>query len=351
MAFLQINNVRISGVAAAVPTQVKDVTTLSCLRPEEVDNVVNVTGIKQSPIAPDGMVCSDYCQAAAEELIRKLGWEKESIDILIYTSVSRDYIEPNTATVIQGKMGLPRTCFTIDVPMACSGYCYALSVIGSLMQNGCLKRGLMLVGDTPSKIMSPQDKTLWPLHGDAGTATAIEFDESATPMFFNMMSDGSQKDAIIAPASGVREPITESSLRMQHIDDNIYRNRTHVAMDGMSVFSFTISQIPKAINNLIEKIGVDADDIDYLLLHQANKYIDEKIRQKLKFPPEKTPYCLEMYGNTSSATIPMTMVNSIAEQLSTKTNKLLMSGFGAGLSWGVVYMETSPFVVLPLIEI
>lgn len=351
MAFLQVNNIRIAGVAAAVPRQIKDVATLSCFRAGEAENVINVTGVKQSRIAPDGMVCSDYCQAAAEELIQKLGWEKESIDILIYTSVSRDYIEPNTATVIQGKMGLPRTCFTIDVPMACSGYCYALSVIGSLMQNGCLKRGLMLVGDTPSKIMSPQDKTLWPLHGDAGSATAIEFDESANPIFFNMMSDGSQMDAIIAPASGVREPITESSLIMQHIDDNIYRNRTHVAMDGMSVFSFTISQIPKAINSLLEKIGVDAENVDYLLLHQANKYIDEKIRQKLKFPQEKTPYCLEMYGNTSSATIPMTMVNSIAEQLSTKTNKLLMSGFGAGLSWGVVYMETAPFVVLPLIEI
>lgn len=351
MAFLTIPNAKIIGVAAAVPMERKYVNKLKCFAEGEAEKTIELTGVRESRLAPDGMVCSDYCIAAAEKLINEIGWEKETIDALIYVSVSRDYIEPNTATIIQGKMGLPNACYTIDVPMACSGYCYGLSVIGSLLSHGCMKRALMLVGDTPSKIMSPLDKTLWPIHGDAGTATALEYNQNAIPMHFNLMSDGTKMNAIIAPASGVREPITEKDLKMEKIDEGIIRNRTHVTMDGMGVFAFTMSEVPKSIKALMDNLSVDSEIIDFLLLHQANHYIDEKIRKKLKFPEEKTPYCLENYGNTSSGTIPMTMVTKISEQLRTRRNKLIMCGFGAGLSWASVYVETNSIVVLPLIEI
>lgn len=351
MAFLTIPNAKIIGVAAAVPMERKYVNKLKCFAEGEAEKTIELTGVRESRLAPDGMVCSDYCIAAAEKLINEIGWEKETIDALIYVSVSRDYIEPNTATIIQGKMGLPNACYTIDVPMACSGYCYGLSVIGSLLSHGCMKRALMLVGDTPSKIMSPLDKTLWPIHGDAGTATALEYNQNAIPMHFNLMSDGTKMNAIIAPASGVREPITEKDLKMEKIDEGIIRNRTHVTMDGMGVFAFTMSEVPKSIKALMDNLSVDSEIIDFLLLHQANHYIDEKIRKKLKFPEGKTPYCLENYGNTSSGTIPMTMVTKISEQLRTRRNKLIMCGFGAGLSWASVYVETNSIVVLPLIEI
>ena len=297
MAFYRVDNVAIKGLAAAVPKEKKDIANLECFAPGEAEKVMALTGVTESRLAPDGMVCSDYCQAAAEKLIAELGWEKESIDILIYVSVSRDYIEPNTATVIQGKMGLPSTTFTIDVPMACSGYCYGLSVVGSLLSSGCLKRALLMVGDTPSKIMSPLDKTVWPLHGDAGTATALEYDPSANPILFNMMSDGTQMNAIIAPDTGVRNIVNEDSLKMEKIDEGIIRNRTHVTMDGMGVFAFATMRVPKDIQALVDHFELDKESIDYLLLHQANQYIDDKIRKKLKFPEEKTPYCLHKFGN------------------------------------------------------
>ncbi|MBQ6310494.1 MAG: ketoacyl-ACP synthase III [Bacteroidales bacterium] len=351
MAFLSIPNVRIAGLAAAVPKEKKDILNLKCFAPGEAEKVMALTGITESRLAPEGMVCSDYCQFASERLIEELGWEKDSIDALVYLSVSRDYIEPNTSTVIQGRMGLPSSCYTIDVPMACSGYCYGLSVVASLLSLGCMKRALMLVGDTPSKIMSDLDKTVWPLHGDAGTATALEFCQGASPMLMNLLSDGSQKDAIISPHSGVRNPITEVSLKMEYIDEGIIRNKTHVTMDGISVFAFATMRVPKDILALIDHFGLNKDSIDYLLLHQANKYIDDKIRKKLKFTEEKTPYCLDEFGNTSSGTIPMTMVTRIREDLEGKKNKLLLSGFGAGLSWAAVYLETDPFRVLPLIEV
>lgn len=351
MAFLTIPNVRIAGLAAAVPKEKKDIGNLDCFAPGEAEKVMGLTGVLESRLAPEGKVCSDYCQAAAEKLIDELGWEKESIDALIYISVSRDYIEPNTATVIQGKMGLSENCYTIDVPMACSGYCYGFSVIGSILSLGSIKRALMLVGDTPSKIMSSLDKTVWPLHGDAGTATALEYCPEANPILMNLKSDGTQMNAIIAPDTGVRNPVSEESLKMIKIDEGIIRNKTHVTMDGMGVFAFATMRVPKDIQGLINHFELNIEEIDYLLLHQANQYIDDKIRKKLKFPEEKTPYCLYKFGNTSSGTIPMTMVTCIREELETKENKLLMSGFGAGLSWAAVYMETQPFKVLPLIEI
>jgi len=215
-----------------------------------------------------------------------------------------------------------------------------------------MKRALLLVGDTPSKILSPFDKTMWPLHGDAGSATALEFEPSAAPIKFNLMSDGASWNAIIAPASGVREPITEKSLVMEEVEPGIVMNRTHVRMDGMAVFSFTISQVPKCIKELCEYFDINLEkDIDYMLLHQANRYIDDKIRRKLKLPVEKVPYCLETYGNTSSCTIPMTMVTQIREKLETCNNKIVMCGFGAGLSWASVFMELNKLIVLPLIEV
>ena len=351
MAFLEIKNTKIVGMAAAVPKEKVKISEIEYYTAQEAENVMALTGIVERRISPKGMVCSDYCQKAAENLIAEIGWNKDSIDLLIYISVSRDYIEPNTATVIHGRMGLPISCVTMDVPMACSGFCYGLSVVGSYLALGQWKRALLLVGDTQTKLISPLDKTLYPLMGDAGTATALEYDTEAASMYFNLLNDGAKATTIYAPSSGVREQVTENSLVMEEIEPGVVRNRTHIIMNGMDVFSFTISQIPQCINQLCEYFNLNLHEADYLLLHQANKYIDEKIRKKLKFPVEKTPYCLDEYGNTSSGTIPLTMISRLSEQLGKGKNKLIMSGFGAGLSWASVYMETENVRILPIIEL
>ena len=350
MAFLTIPNVNISGMAVAVPKEIQALGECRSFVPGEAEKVSALTGIIERHIAPEGKVCSDYCVVAAEKLIESLGWEKETVDGLIYVSVSRDYIEPNTANVIQGRLGLPRSCYAIDVPMACTGYCYGLSLAASLLTTGSLKRVLLMVGDTQSKLVSPLDKTLWPLTGDAGTVTALEYKEGAKPMYFHMAGDGKRYEAIIAPSSGVREPTTSASLEDIEIDAGVIRNRTHMAMDGMSVFSFAISTVPKSIVEFCEHFNIEMNSCDYLLLHQANKYIDEKIRKRLKFTAEQTPYSIEHYGNTSSGTIPMTMVSQLADVLLAKPCKLLMCGFGAGLAWSSVYVETDSIKVLPVIE-
>lgn len=351
MSFLTIPCTKIVGMAAAVPKEISYIKDIPYYTEQEAANVTSLTGIRERRIAPDGMVCSDYCQVAAEKLIEDLGWEKDSIDLMIFVSVSRDYNEPNTATVLQWKMGLSPNCFTLDVPMACSGFCDGLVVVGSFLALRQWKRALMLVGDTQSKLTSPLDKTLWPILGDATTATALEYDPNAKPILFNLVNDGKYTYTVYAPASGVREPVTKESLKMIEVEPGISRRRTDIIMIGMDVFAFAISEIPKCVNQLCEHYNLSIDDADYLILHQANKYIDEKIRKKLKVPAEKMPYCIEKFGNTSSGTIPMTMITELADQLSSGKTKLLMSGFGAGLSWAAVYMETENVRVLPLIEV
>jgi 3-oxoacyl-[acyl-carrier-protein] synthase-3 len=351
MAFLSFPNVKLSGIAAAVPKEVKEIKNLPFFTPGEAEKVIALTRIERSRVAPADLCCSDLCFEAAEKLLSDMCWEKSEVDALIYVSLSRDYVTPATASLLQYRLGLSHECYAVDVPLACSGYIYGLSTVSALVSNGSIKKALLLVGETTSKLQSPRDKTLWPLHGDAGTATALEYAEGDIGMKFHTASDGSRGDAIINPDGGTRNPITEKSLVMEEIGEGIVRNRTQSVMDGMGVFGFSITEPPKSVKLLCDYYDISLPDINYLLLHQANKYMDEKIGKKLKVDSEKIPYSLMQFGNTSSASIPMTMVTALKDVLPTKRLSLILCGFGSGLSWGSVYLETEKIVCSQLIEI
>lgn len=351
MAFLKTSNTKIVGMAAAVPKEVETIESLSCLKPGESDKISIVTGIIERRIAPEGKVCSDYCIEAAKQLIPVLGWEKNSIDLIVYAPISRDYNEPNTSNLIQSALGLSQECIAFDMPNACSGFVYGMSVCASMLQSGCIKRALLFAGDTQSKMVSRLDKTLWPITGDAATVTALEYDPEAPDLNFLLRGDGESYEALIAPASGVREYPTAESFEYETVADGITRTRNQIQMDGMTVFNFAIREPYKAIMDLCEKVSFDIQNADYLLIHQANRLIDEKIRKKLKIPESKVPYSLDEFGNSSSGTIPLTMVTRITEPLRNETLNLVLCGFGAGLSWGACIMQTQNVTVLPLIEI
>lgn len=353
MAFLETRNVEMKGVACAVPKQIKVAKEQPFFTDIEAENFTNVTGVVSSHLVPEGMTVSDLCQVAAEKLMDEAGWERESIDLIMFVSTSRDfYICPNTANILQDKLGLRTDSVAFDLPFACSGYIYGLSVASSMMQTGQLKRALLLVGEQTSANQSHLDKTVWPLHGDAGSATLLEYNpEAKHPLQFNLNGDGSGWKAIICREVGVRYPTTAESLVVKKYEDGIERNATQCSMDGMSVFSFAISKPGKCIKDLCEHFGVDLPSIDYLLIHQANKMIDEKIRKKLKLSEEQVPYSMTYFGNTSSCTIPITMTSQICEKLSDGENDLVMCGFGSGLSWGSAHVVTDHIICLPVIEI
>lgn len=351
MAYLEIKNVKIKGVAAAVPTNVKEIRELPFYTPADAEKTIAVTHVERTRMVSKGQCCSDLCYEAADRLLNELEWDRNEVEAIIYVALSRDYLTPATAGLLQHRLGLSKECYAIDVPLACSGYVYGMSVVSSLISAGGIKKALLLVGETTTRLQSPLDKTLWPLHGDAGTATALVYDETAEPIRMHLGTDGSRGDSIMNRDGGQRYPVTTESLEMKEYEPGVIRNQLQSRMDGMNVFAFSVKEPPASMRGLCEHFNVNIDSIDYLLLHQANHYMDEKIGKKLKVPAEKIPYSMMQYGNTSSASIPMTLVVGVGKKIENQKALALMCGFGAGLSWGSALVTLDHIKCLDLIEV
>jgi 3-oxoacyl-[acyl-carrier-protein] synthase-3 len=355
MAFLQVNNVKISGFSACVPKQVEENANFPMFDSESYKNFVATTGIERKRIAVNDVCTSDLCVAAAEKLIADLNWNKEDIDFLVFVTQTPDYILPATSCVIQDRLGLSKDCYTLDISLGCSGWVYGLSVIASLLNqlidNEKNAKALLLCGDTPSKATSITDKSAYPLFGDAGTATALEFSENAQPILFNMNSDGSGYQAIIINDGGYRNPVSVSSFEKMQRGEGVELNNLQVYLEAMDVFAFGIKRAPESVNKLLERFELNKETIDYFTFHQANMFMNEQIRKKLKLEKEKVPYSLKNFGNTSSATIPLTMVTELNEKLKTEKLRHIACGFGVGLSWGSVFFETDKMICSDLVEI
>jgi 3-oxoacyl-[acyl-carrier-protein] synthase-3 len=237
------------------------------------------------------------------------------------------------------------------VTLGCSAWVYGLSIIGSLLSTGGFKKGLLLVGETTTKTKSTEDKSTYPLFGDAGSATALEFDENNDGIKIHAGTDGSKFEAINIPDGGFRNQTTLDSLKTVEIEPGVIRNKLQYIMDGAAVFTFTITTVPKSISKLMEKNAIKNEDVDFLLLHQANKLIVDKVSNKLKFEETRVPTSYENFGNTSCSSIPLTMVTKLSSQLKSKNLKLIACGFGGGLSWATAYFETKNIVCPDLIEI
>jgi 3-oxoacyl-[acyl-carrier-protein] synthase-3 len=324
-----------------------------------VKNFIDTTGIKRKRKADINICTSDLCISAAETLLSNLQWNKEDISAIILVTQTPDYIQPATSCIIQQRLGLDKECYTLDISLGCSGWVYGMSVIGTLLANIFISptlnftrtKALLLVGDTPSKIVSPEDKSTYPLFGDGGTAAALEYHPDSKPMFFSFNTDGNGYDAIMIKDGGYRNPFSITSLDKVDRGEGIISNNLQLMLNGMNVFSFGISEAPKSVNRLIDTFCLDKEKIDYFIFHQANLLMNEKIRRKLKLPVEKVPYSLKEFGNTSSAAIPLTMVTELRKDLSEKKLQHIACGFGVGLSWGSMYFTTDHIVCPPLVEI
>ena len=354
MARWTIKNVRFAGVSACMPKHVVKTADLPLFNEEEAAVFDNTVGIKERRLGPDTLCASDMCQAAAEKLLEELGWEKSSIDMLVFESVTADFHPtPPTSCVLQDRLGLSTDCFCIDLPMGCCGTMYAINVAGNMLSSGNIKRALLLVGDTALRMGSMQDKSRIPLFGDCGTAMALEYDTTAEDIVIDFHTLGSGYKALMTPHGGFRHPITPDSFLQEDFGNGIVRAPKDTLIDGMAVLTFAISRPPKSIQQLIDDYNIDVNtDIDYFLIHQANKLIVDRVVKKLHLPIEKVPYDLEEFGNLGGASIPSLMVTRIAEALRSNTpTKMLCSSFGLGLSWGTMLLTANNVVVPDLIEI
>lgn len=352
MSFLSVNNISLKGIAAAVPSNIYSNINYNHISVEERELFIKTTGIKERRVATSGMSTSDLCYEPAKQLLEKLNWNTEDVDIVIMVTQSPDYFIPGSAIILQHKLGLKKSCLAFDINLGCSGYVYGLYVLGNLLSSGQLKKGLLLAGDKSTVSTAFTDKSAYPLFGDAGSATALEYDRNAETMYFNLASDGSGKDAITIEHGGSRHGIKKDTFDLIDIEPGIAREKRHLKLDGIEIFNFALREVSANVNELYANSNQSMNDTDLYIFHQANKLINESVRKKLKVTDvSKVLYSLEKYGNTSSASIPLTMVTEAGNQLSSKNNNLCLSGFGVGFSWGSALIKTNHLVCLPLIEL
>lgn len=344
---LNISNVQISGSVSCVPkTKISNLENTIFNSSEEALKFIEMTGVKEKRQLDPGVLVSDLCYEAAESLIKKLDWNKSEIGILIMVTQTPDYLIPNTAIILQNRLGLSKNTACFDIPLGCSGFVYGASVISSMITSQGFKKGLLLVGDSSSILAHKEDKTSSPLFGDAGSATAFDFSKGKN-LDFKLWSDGSGYKSIIIPDGGYRNQFSEKSLEVIEDKDGNKRTKINPIMNGSDVFSFGITQVPRVVKSFLNQINKEVLDIDYFLFHQANKFMLEMIRKKIKLESSQVPYSIIKYGNTSSASIPLTL-SLIGDEVRNK--KIAICGFGIGLSIGCGYFEIGDVFINELIE-
>ena len=351
MAFLKVENVAIRGISACVPPKVEENREIPFYTQEEADKVIESTGVERKHIVSDGITASDLCLKACERLLDELGWERESIDLICNVTQTSDYTNHPNVFVLHEKLGLTNDCMSLDLYHGCPGWVIGMSSVASLVSQGSIKRALLLDGDNITSVQYGQDRESRPLFGDAGTATAIEFDEHAAPLFFQTGTNSVDGVALIHKKGGVRQPHTLESYKQElgMLSGELSTEGVEDLMDGMSVFSFGITTPPKSVKQLCEHYGINIEEVDKLVLHQANLFMVNKIAKKLKMPAEKVPNCLKDYGNTTSSSIPLTIVTQCQSDYSNEKQKTLACAFGTGLAWASVYFETEKIVIPSII--
>ena len=350
MAYIHIPNVYIKGVSACVPKDIVRNESLSHIFPEEeLKKVIDSVGIVERRIATEDVCASDLCCRAAEQLLDSLEIERDTIDVLLFMSQTADYKIPATAPILQHRLGLSKNALCFDISLACSGYVYALTTAFSYLNLPTINRVLLLDGETFSKIVNPKDKTNALLYGDAGTATLLE--KHPTYDFKSVLhTDGSGWEAVRIDGGGARRPFTLESLVERKREDDSIGNDLQVYMNGVDVFNFTLRVVPKSIKELLEFSGEGIEDYGSIVFHQANKFMIEFFAKKLKYPLERVPISLDKFGNVSSATIPLTLVSELAGWNS-ENKKILVSGFGGGLSWATASLDITDTHICSLTEL
>jgi len=348
MAFLKFNDIGITAISACVPKSIHQNSDLSNLiKQDELYNLINTIGIKERRVTDPDVCASDLCYHAAEQIFAATGISKESIDVLIFMSQDGDYKIPATAPSLQHRLGLPKSTASFDINLSCSGYVYALSTAFAYASQEGINRVLLLDGETFTKLVSERDKSNIILYGDAGTATIIEKSHFGKS-FFSLNSDGSGVNVLKIDAGGARKRTSADNLVEVEAEDGNFRSSNQLFMDGMEVFNFVMMNVPKDIKNLLAFADKQLSEIDQIVFHQANKFMTDYFVKRLKFETGKVPYSIDRFGNTSSASIPLTIVTELPEKI---RKNVVISGFGAGLSWGSALLDLSGSKLLPLAEI
>lgn len=350
MAILSYRNVGITALSACVPSRVIDNYhyDLDIWPEDEVKKVVDKVGVVERRFVDDKTCASDLCFAAAEKLLTDNKIDRSEIDLLVFLSQTPDYRMPATSILLQNRLRLPMTTMAFDIQLGCSGFINALSIVYALMQNHGFRKALLLDGETRSKVYNRKDRREAFIFGDAGIAALIERDDKFGESHFSLNSDGSRGNLIMIPGGGYRNMSSEETLREKVVDEygNI-RSDENGRMNGADVFNFVIVEVPKDIKRLFTATDEDIQTMDYYVFHQANAFINNYIAKKMKLDKDRIPWTIHKYGNTSSVSVPLTIVSELKDKMAGR-KKIMLSAFGVGMAWATAIV---PFVDLKISEI
>ena len=351
MAELSFENIGISAMAGAVPKQIiKNRDYTAHFDEALVKDIIDKTGVEERRFASEGQTASDLCFAAAEQLFEDNQIDKSEVDILLFVSQTPDYRMPATSVTLQHRLGLSKSTAAFDISLGCSGFVYGISVAYAYANMPGIRKVLLLDGETRSKVYHPKDRKTGFIFGDAGVAAIIEKQEVGHS-FFSLNSDGSKSDLIKIDAGGYRNPSNEESIKEKVVDEhgNI-RTDEHGYMNGADVFNFVLREIPKNIRQTLSLANTSMEELDFYVFHQANKFMNDYLAKKLKLDSSKVPSTIQKYGNTSSVSTPITIVDQLKGQLHSP-KKLLLCGFGVGMSWATAVIPTNQINISDIVEV
>lgn len=300
----------------------------------------------------DGPVCSsDLAVAAVEHLFATGRLRREEIGALIFVTQSPDYLMPGTSKVVHGRLGLHQDVFCLDVNQGCAGFIIGTMLGFMLLDQPAVGKVLLINADVLSRKVSPRDRNSYPLIGDAASVAVLERRVGAGAVQAQLKMDGAGREALMIPAGGMRLPSSQQTAEQAEDAEGNFRALDNLKMDGSAVFNFVMTEVPGLIDGLLRETGTSVEDVDVFLCHQPNRFMLQKLADKLGVPHEKMPSnIVEHFGNASGVTIPMAAVFNLGDRLLAETLRVCLSGFGVGLTWGAMLMNLGPLDFCEMIE-
>jgi 3-oxoacyl-[acyl-carrier-protein] synthase-3 len=345
---------RITGILAVVPANerlfVDDMKNFNFPEARSL-KLKQVMGFDKHRVVTPGVCVSDLAVAGLEHLFKNGLLDRDSIDALILVTQTPDHFMPPTSNIIQGRLKLKHDMLCLDINQGCSGFLIGLIEAFTLLKHDCIRRVVLINADVLSRKTSPQDRNSFPLVGDAASITIVERDPEDSVIHASLKMDGTRNEALMIPAGGLRLPSSPETAVLEDVGDGNLRAKDHLRMDGSAVFNFVQTEVPEMIQDLLASVGVPLEKVDYILTHQANRFMLEKLADKLKLPREKMPNnIVEHFGNSSGVTVPLVITFNLAEHFRRNRSQVVLANYGVGLTWSAMLMELGNLKFCEMIE-
>lgn len=347
-------NKRIGGILTILPKKVvrfeEEMANYS-FSPAKCMKLKLAMGYKEHRLAEPGQCSSDFCKFGLQYLFDNDLLKTDEIDALLFVSQSADYYMPPTSNIIHGHFDLKHDCLCMDINQGCAGFELGLIQAFMLLDQPAINKVVLMNADVLSPKVSDRDRNSKPLIGDAASITIVEKSDDDSTIYANIKMDGTGAFALNIPAGGFRMPSTSNTAVMEQDEAGNYRSKDNLVMQGDNVFNFVQREVPPMIEHLLEQAQANKDDVDWFMFHQPNKFMLNKLADKIGVPRDKMPAnIVENFGNASGVTVPTCISYNLGDQLVDKTMNLCMAGFGVGLTWSSIYMKVGNLMFNKIID-